>query len=124
MRGLGADPDLVTLLIGSNDMLSRRHRMNLRSNYDTLLRQLPSGSVVASPFGNFGLGRELNAIIAEQAAHRGLQVVNNRDGARPASWRGKLAEDHFHPNDAGYAALAEDFFETIQTSVETIQASS
>jgi lysophospholipase L1-like esterase len=42
--------------------------------------------------------------------------VNNRSGASAASWRGKLAEDHFHPNDAGYAALAEDFFKTIQPS--------
>ncbi len=25
----------------------------------------------------------------------------------PTSWRGRLAEDFFHPNDAGYAALAD-----------------
>jgi lysophospholipase L1-like esterase len=116
MRALDAAPDLVTVLIGSNDMVSRMRRRNLLSNYDTLLRQLPPGAVVASPFGNLGLGRQLNALIAAEAARRGLRVVNNRDGASATSWRGKLAEDHFHPNDAGYAALAEDFFETIQTS--------
>jgi lysophospholipase L1-like esterase len=116
MRDLDAAPDLVTVLIGSNDLVSRRNRKNLHTDYDTLLRQLPSGAVVASPFGNFGLGRELNVLIAVEAARRGLRVVNNRDGASAASWRGKLSEDHFHPNDAGYAALAEDFFETILAS--------
>lgn len=116
MRALGAVADLVTVLIGSNDMVCRRHRKDLRGNYETLLRQLPTGAVVASPFGNLGLGRDLNALIAVEAARRGLRVVNGRDGARASSWRGKLAEDHFHPNDAGYAALAQDFFETIQAS--------
>lgn len=116
VRALDAAPALVTVLIGSNDMVSRMRRRNLLSSYDTLLRQLPPGAVVASPFGNFGLGRELNVLIAAEAARRGLRVVNNRDGASATSWRGKLAEDHFHPNDAGYAALAEDFFETIQAS--------
>jgi lysophospholipase L1-like esterase len=122
MRDLNADPDLVTVLIGSNDIVSRTHRRNLLENYDTLLQQLPSVAVVGIPFGNFGLGRELNVLIAAEAARRGLRVVNNRNGASAASWRGKLSEDHFHPNDAGYAALAEDFFETIQTSPSGFRA--
>ena len=102
MRALDAAPDLVTVLIGSNDIVSRTHRKRLLDNYDALLAELPSGAVVAIPFGNFGLGRELNVLIAAEAARRGLRVVNRRDGASAASWRGKLAEDHFHPNDAGF----------------------
>jgi lysophospholipase L1-like esterase len=31
----------------------------------------------------------------------------------PPSWRGKLAEDHFHPNNAGYAGIADAFYEKI-----------
>jgi lysophospholipase L1-like esterase len=114
MRAIDHAPDLVTVLIGSNDIVSRRSRRDLRSNYEGMLGQLPSGAVIASPFGNFGPGKEVNLLIAAQAAHRGFRIVNNRDGASVASWRGKLAEDHFHPNDAGYASLAEGFFETIQ----------
>ncbi len=115
MRDLDG-PELVTVLIGSNDIVSRTSRRTLRSNYEELLEQLPSGAVVASPFANFGLGRELNALLAAEATRRGLRVVNNREGTGAASWRGKLAEDHFHPNDAGYAALAQSFFETILAS--------
>ena len=119
MRDLDTEPDLVTVLIGSNDMVSRKHRRDLLSNYRELLEQLPSGSVIASPFGNFGLGKQINALIAERAAERGLRVLNNHDEASLASWRGKLAEDHFHPNDRGYTRLAEDFFQTIQATSST-----
>ena len=114
MRDLDAEPGLVTVLVGSNDMVSRKHRRDLLGNYRKLLQELPSGSVIASPFGNFGLGKQINALVAEEAAGRGFRVLNNRDEASLASWRGKLAEDHFHPNDRGYAGLAEAFFETIQ----------
>ena len=41
-----------------------------------------------------------------RAADRGLAVAELRD-PRTASWRGKLAADHFHPNELGYAAIAE-----------------
>jgi lysophospholipase L1-like esterase len=114
MWNLDAQPDLVTVLIGSNDIVSRKHRRDLVSNYQKLLQELPPGSVIASPFGNFGLGKQINALVAEEAADRGLKVLRNRDEASLASWRGKLAEDHFHPNDLGYAGLAEAFFHTIQ----------
>jgi lysophospholipase L1-like esterase len=119
MRALDPEPDLVTVLIGSNDMVSRKHRRDLLSNYRRLLQQLPPGSVIASPFGNLGLGRQINALIAEESADRGLRVLNNRDEASLASWRGKLAEDHFHPNDRGYTGLAEAFFQTIQETSST-----
>jgi lysophospholipase L1-like esterase len=113
MRDLDAAPDLVTVLIGSNDIVSRKHRRDLLSNYRELLDQLPPGSVIASPFGNFGLGRQINALIAQESADRGLKVLNERDEGSLGSWRGKLAEDHFHPNDHGYTGLAEAFFQAI-----------
>jgi lysophospholipase L1-like esterase len=119
MRDLAAKPDLVTVLIGSNDMVSRKHRRDLPHHYRKLLQQLPPASVIASPFGNFGLGKQINALIAEEAADRGLKVLNNHDEASLASWRGKLADDHFHPNDRGYTGLAESFFQTIQATSST-----
>ena len=115
MRRIDTHPALVTVLIGSNDIVSRRHRRDLVDNYRELLRQLPRGAVVASPFGNLGLGRELNDLITTEAAERGLRTLNNHSDTRLSSWRGRLAEDHFHPNDLGYGGLAEAFFETIQT---------
>ena len=119
MRDLDAEPDLVTVLVGSNDMVSRKHRRYLLGSYRDLLQELPPGSVIASPFGNFGLGREINALIAEQSASRRLKVLHNHEQESLASWRGKLSEDHFHPNDRGYAGLAEAFFETIHATAST-----
>jgi lysophospholipase L1-like esterase len=113
MRALALKPDLVTVLIGSNDIVSRHGRRDLLGNYAELLAELPRGAVIASPFGNFGLGRQVNALIAAEAADRGLRVLNNREDSSFASWKGKLAEDHFHPNDRGYGGLAEAFFRTL-----------
>jgi lysophospholipase L1-like esterase len=119
MRALDIAPDLVTVLIGSNDMVNRQSRRNLLDSYGELLRLLPAGAVIASPFGDFGLGKQVNALIAAQAPGRGLRVLNNRNESNLASWKGKLAEDHFHPNDLGYAGLAESFFETIEETSPT-----
>ena len=116
MRALDADPDLVTVLIGSNDLVNRQSRRQLLTNYGELLRQLPRGTVIGSPFGHVGPGKEVNALIAAEAADRGLRVLNNRGEATLSSWKGKLAEDHFHPNDGGYAGLAESFFQTIRAA--------
>ena len=32
----------------------------------------------------------------------------------PTSWRGRLAADHFHPNDAGYSAMADAIEPTLR----------
>jgi lysophospholipase L1-like esterase len=114
MRALGIAPDLVTVLIGSNDIVSRHGRRDLLSNYGELLRQLPRGAAIASPFGNFGIGKQVNALIAAEAAGRGLRVLDNRQDSSFASWKGKLAEDHFHPNDRGYTGLAQAFLRALQ----------
>jgi len=114
MRALAIAPDLVTVLIGSNDIVNRQARRDLLHNYEELLAALPRGSVIASPFGNFGLGKQINELIAAQAPGGGLRVLDNRQDSSFASWRGKLAEDHFHPNDRGYAGLAEGFFRALE----------
>jgi lysophospholipase L1-like esterase len=55
----------------------------------------------------------VNTTILAVARERGLVVAEMRDG-RTASWRGKLAADHFHPNEVGYAALADVVFSALQ----------
>ena len=37
--------------------------------------------------------------------------------AGPASWRGRLASDWFHPNDAGYAAIADAFEPAVRAAL-------
>jgi lysophospholipase L1-like esterase len=109
-----AEPDLVTVLIGSNDIVSRKHR---RDFAEQLRQATPTAAARIGhrkPIGNFGLGKQINELIAEQAADRGRRVLNNQGDTSLASWKGKLSEDHFHPNDRGYTRLAEDFFHAIQ----------
>jgi lysophospholipase L1-like esterase len=51
---------------------------------------------------------EANATLDRIAAERGLVIADLRD-PRTTSWKGRLAPDHFHPNDLGYAGIAEVF---------------
>lgn len=56
-------PDLVTLLIGSNDLFSQRHRLRLTADLTELLRRLPTGSVVGNQPGTFAAALEINRIV-------------------------------------------------------------
>ncbi len=57
--------------------------------------------------------REVNALLGQAAAglpgQAGRVAVADLRSGGPSSWRGRLAADHFHPNDAGYASLAAAF---------------
>lgn len=100
-------PDLVTVMIGSNDLVSRRWREALPASAAEMLRRLPAGTVVATQPGDARPSvRIFNRLVDEAARERGLVVADFRD-PRMRSWRGKVAEDHFHPNDRGYAGMAE-----------------
>lgn len=113
LQALGQKPVLVTIMIGSNDRSRKRYRRQLVTRYGTLLQELPVGSVVGSPFGNSGIGLKLNNLIQTEAKARGLRIVPNKLGGSFSAWKGKLAADHFHPNDAGYADLAAAFYKAI-----------
>jgi lysophospholipase L1-like esterase len=114
----GATPDLVTLMIGANDVIRKRYRLGLPQRYAELLRRLPVGTVVATLPNPRPVAAEVNDLTLRAAAARGLVVAEMRSG-RAGSWRGKLAEDHFHPNDAGYAELGETFYQAISSALST-----
>lgn len=102
-------PDLVTVMIGSNDLFSGvRHRARLPDAMAELVSRLPRDSVVTTLPQPRAAARLANRHLDEAARRGHLRVVDLRtDG--PASWRGKLADDFFHPNEAGYAALTDAF---------------
>lgn len=106
MEGLGVQPDLVTVLIGNNDLVSKRWRPLLDASTADLLSRLPAGSVVANQPGAGPAVRRLNRVIDRGVAEHGLVLADCRD-PRMRSWRGKLSADYFHPNDRGYAAIAD-----------------
>ncbi|MBF4161998.1 SGNH/GDSL hydrolase family protein [Nocardioides acrostichi] len=115
--------DLVTVVVGSNDLFGRpRHRRALPASMSRLARALPVGSVVATlpqPRRAAELAdRELEA--SARSGH--LRLVDLRTSG-PSSWRGLVAADWFHPNDAGYAALADAFEPVLLAALDTTTGS-
>jgi lysophospholipase L1-like esterase len=112
--GLGKVPDLVTVLIGSNDMMRRNDREGLPARFQRMLDQLPPGTVVANLPNPRGIAAVLNGLIDRAVADRGLVLANMKQ-PRTTTWKGKLAQDHFHPNELGYADMAAVFTEAIKS---------
>ena len=102
---MGQVPDLVTVVIGSNDVVSPRLRAGLTERFAELLEGLPDGVVVANLPNPHREARRVEALL-RQRERDGRLVVADMRAHGPRSWRGKLAADKFHPNDAGYAAMA------------------
>ena len=96
---------LVTVVIGSNDVVWRKHRAGLAPAFAELVEALPAGSVVANLPNPSEAARQVDRLLRGRGAERGLRLADIR--RQPISWRGKLAPDFFHPNDAGYAAMAD-----------------
>ena len=73
-----------------------------------MVHLLPRGSVVASLPQPRAAATAANRHLEVAVAAGRLRLVDMR-ASGPASWRGKVAADLFHPNDAGYAAIADAF---------------
>ena len=96
---------LVTVVIGSNDVVVSKHRRGLVGRFTELLDRLPDGALVSNLPNPHREARTVDAMLRERAdAGRLVLVDMRRDG--PRSWRGRLASDKFHPNDRGYAEMA------------------
>jgi lysophospholipase L1-like esterase len=101
----GPPAALVTLVIGSNDIVAARHRDGLLERFTAMLDQLPASAVVANLPNPRREARLVDALLRERAAAGRLVLADMRDEG-PRSWRGRLASDLFHPNDRGYADMA------------------
>lgn len=106
MHSLGVEPDLVTVIIGSNDLISKKLRGGLPEALAEMLSLLPDGTVIGSQPGGRPGSLEFNRQVDAAAAAGRVRIADFRD-PRMRSWRGKLSRDHFHPNDLGYAGMAE-----------------
>jgi lysophospholipase L1-like esterase len=101
LRGLASAAALVTVLIGSNDVLHHDLRVTLLDHYRTLLAALPANSFVLLPDRAGGVFGEVARLVAGRAGAVHMVVVRVSGPVR--------AEDHFHFNDNGYALVADDF---------------
>jgi lysophospholipase L1-like esterase len=103
------EPALVTAVIGSNDVVWRRHRGALPGAFRKMLDVLPDGAVVANMPNPYRAARAVDRMLRE--SDRAVTADLRREG--PKVWRGKLAPDHFHPNDRGYAEMTAVLARTI-----------
>lgn len=94
---------LTTVMVGANDVVWRKHRAGLVPAFAELVQALPDGAVVANLTNPHAAAREVDRML--RAQDRLVLADLRRTG--PRSWRGKLAADHFHPNDKGYAEIAQ-----------------
>lgn len=116
LESLPHRPELVTLLIGSNDLMSRDHRGELPDLVAELLARLPKGTVVGNQPGTYPAAVALNRMIDDAVATGRMRLADLRD-PRTRSWRGKLAADRFHPDDRGYTGIADIFEEAVRPVV-------
>ena len=103
LAGLSAPPRLITVLIGSNDIIRRDLRARLPEHYRAMLSALPKGALVATVPRTRGVQAEVNRIVHEAEAAGAVVAVPLHFAA------GARAPDHFHPDDTGSAAIAADF---------------
>jgi lysophospholipase L1-like esterase len=108
LHSSGHDVALVTVIIGSNDVVVPRYRRHLVSRFAQLLDRLPPGSVVSNlPNGRLE-ARTADHLLRDRA-RAGRVVRADSRGEAPPTMRGLLASDGFHPNDRGYAVIADAF---------------
>ena len=105
---IGPVPALLTVVIGSNDVVSPRLRAGLHRTVHQPPRR-PPRRARWSPTCPTRTARRGGSCPAPGARACGTLVVADMHRQGPRSWRGKLAADKFHPNDAGYAAMARVF---------------
>jgi lysophospholipase L1-like esterase len=129
-------PDLVTILIGVNDLVSNRgadeYRSSLVMIYDeigslklraghTVAISIPNWSVVpaALEYGEPTLIRattnSFNAVAREEAEERGFTWVDitvvSTSGLGSRGW---IASDNLHPGDPQYAAWADAIWDRVK----------
>ena len=108
--------EVVTVLIGANDVISPRHRSLLPEAFDELLGLLPPGAIVSTIANPTRIAARVNASI-RAAAEAGRIVMVGAEAMDPTMWRGRLAADNFHPNDAGYTMIADLFAAAVSEQV-------
>lgn len=98
------DIALVTVVTGNNDLMSPRWVGALADSARLLLDALPEGTVVARQPGMQRATAAYNRVL-ERATDRGIVAADFRI-PHLRDFRGRLAQDRFHPNDRGYAEMA------------------
>ncbi len=130
----GADPDVVFISIGANDVTHLTTRDDFRDRYRAVLDALPLGSeVVLLGVPDMGAvprlaqplravagfrGRELDEVVRQVAREEGARYVPIAAATGPAFRRdpgSSFAADEYHPSAAGYQLWADAVLEVVPT---------
>lgn len=98
----------IGVVIGSNDVFSLRWRRYAGEGAQALIDLLPAEAVVATQPGEARAALAINEAIDAAADDGRIRRAEFRV-PQMRSWAGRVAADHFHPNDHGYAGMAEVF---------------
>lgn len=109
LAGFGDDVALVTVLAGANDMVRRDTRQHVPGAMAELLAALPPGRTVVATLPQRHVAALAANTVLEAAARRGTIRLVDLRGMSLRSLFGTLAADFFHPNERGYAYLADAF---------------
>ena len=124
-------PDIVSILIGVNDLVQGRsadqYRKSLQTIYDAVAGlkviavSIPTWSYVpaAQDFGGVErvdhLTRTFNAVALDEAQAHGFAWVDIGDASTSGiGTKGWIASDQLHPGDVQYAAWAEVIWEVMK----------
>jgi len=112
-------PDLVTMEIGANDLLSY-DASKFRQQYAAILDGLPADRTVVATMPYFGgrinvQGRDHAAsdIITSLAEQRGFRQADLYDGLKARDSLRVYAADYFHPSNHGHHIWSEAFWVAI-----------
>jgi lysophospholipase L1-like esterase len=108
LTAAGRTVGLVTVVIGSNDVVLPRYRRHLVARFAQLLDRLPPGTVVSNLPNSRPEARVADHLLRDREL-AGRVVRADTRGQAPGSKRGLLSRDAFHPNDVGYAVIADAF---------------
>ena len=110
---LGLQPDLVTCVVGSNDVIWRLRTRPVLDDARRFVRALPRRTVlslVAHTRNNRQRRAAVNEILEDESPGRELHTLQIWKSPAP---EGSLAADKFHPSDLGYQHMADRLWGTI-----------
>lgn len=124
-RSLPFTPDVVTMDIGANDVIFPHSNLEkFTESLSTILATVPRGSFIADvPWVMIPVMEKQSIAMAERAAElvdqHGHHLVELHKPSRELGYfryHRSTAKDWFHPNDKGYEAWADSFWNAIEAS--------
>jgi acyl-CoA thioesterase-1 len=118
----GLHPDILTVDIGSNDIVQGTSQADMASGYKEIIRTVSPHPVVFANLPDFMWGTqqrntiEINKTIVSLCRQYGVEVADLHHATHRRMWAfNEFAPDGFHPSDNGYRTWAGSFVPGVQS---------